>query len=216
MYRIVHPRTVADRWCRHTESQTSFTSQKIKLANGRPSASIPASKSLFGHCENDDMAFPEVVEKLYVRGPQTGKITGYADNGGTVLKQAAARYLEQVFGVRDLYAETDIIHSMAVNRRFPFCNDVDQHGRRGLDDGARYPIFGTHSQYHGGQFTSALNENHFFGSRCGPRRARPGKVLVLNYPNNPTGASATPNFMRGGRVRRRHGWWFIWTPLTPA
>jgi len=61
-----------------------------------------------------------------------------------------------------------------------------------------YPVFGTHAKYYGGQVHNlALTEENYFLPQLD---SIPGnvlqraKVLVLNYPNNPTGASATPEF----------------------
>src|SRR5581483_1281244 len=61
-----------------------------------------------------------------------------------------------------------------------------------------YPVFGTHAKYYGGLVHNLpLTEaNHFLpdlGSVPKEVLAR-SKVMVLNYPNNPTGASATPEF----------------------
>jgi LL-diaminopimelate aminotransferase len=61
-----------------------------------------------------------------------------------------------------------------------------------------YPVFGTHSGYLGGQvFNLPLQpENQFLpdlDAVPAPVLAR-AKALVVNYPNNPTGASATPEF----------------------
>ena len=61
-----------------------------------------------------------------------------------------------------------------------------------------YPVFGTHAKYYGGVVHNLplLEENNFLPDL----KAIPAdvlakaKVLVLNYPNNPTGASATPEF----------------------
>jgi LL-diaminopimelate aminotransferase len=65
-----------------------------------------------------------------------------------------------------------------------------------------YPVFGTHAKYYGGLVhnLSLTEENGFLPDL----ESVPGevlskaKVLVLNYPNNPTGASASPEFF--GRV----------------
>src|SRR3989441_13377769 len=61
--------------------------------------------------EPDEMAFPEVVDKLCAeaRKPEN---RGYADNGDAVLKEAAARYLERVCGVRGINPETEVLHSI--------------------------------------------------------------------------------------------------------
>jgi LL-diaminopimelate aminotransferase len=61
-----------------------------------------------------------------------------------------------------------------------------------------YPVFGTHARYYGGQvFDLPLREERGFLPDLGSIPAevlRQAKVMVLNYPNNPTGASATAEF----------------------
>jgi LL-diaminopimelate aminotransferase len=61
-----------------------------------------------------------------------------------------------------------------------------------------YPVFGTHSKYYGGVVHNLplTQENHFLPNlESVPEEVlKKAKVLVLNYPNNPTGASATPEF----------------------
>jgi len=61
-----------------------------------------------------------------------------------------------------------------------------------------YPVFGTHAKYYGGLVRNLpLTEaNQFLPDLdCVPADIlSKAKVLVLNYPNNPTGASATPEF----------------------
>ena len=61
-----------------------------------------------------------------------------------------------------------------------------------------YPVFGTHARYYGGEvFNLKLTRKNAF---LPDFREIPAdvlaraKTLVLNYPNNPTGASATPAF----------------------
>ena len=61
-----------------------------------------------------------------------------------------------------------------------------------------YPVFGTHTKYYGGQVHALplTPENHFLPDldTIPANVLERAKVLVLNYPNNPTGASATPEF----------------------
>src|SRR5579863_9427127 len=61
-----------------------------------------------------------------------------------------------------------------------------------------YPVFGTHSKYYGGQVHQLpLLEGNGFLPELESVPAEvlgKAKVLVLNYPNNPTGAGATPEF----------------------
>lgn len=61
-----------------------------------------------------------------------------------------------------------------------------------------YPVFGTHAKYFGGQVhnLSLTAENNYLPDLDSIQAdvLEKAKVLVLNYPNNPTGASATPEF----------------------
>src|SRR2546423_13065487 len=94
------------------KSQAIYKFEKIKRAKRAAMALHPGSEIIdLGVGEPDEMAFPEVVEKLCgeARRPEN---RGYADNGDNVLKQAATRYLERVCGVPGLNPETQVIPSI--------------------------------------------------------------------------------------------------------
>ena len=61
-----------------------------------------------------------------------------------------------------------------------------------------YPVFGTHAKYYGGTVYNLplTAENQFLPDLDSIPKEVLGraKALVVNYPNNPTGASATPEF----------------------
>src|SRR5438046_5966356 len=61
-----------------------------------------------------------------------------------------------------------------------------------------YPVFGTHAKYFGGQVHNLplTEENKFLPdlNSIPAEVLSKTKALVLNYPNNPTGAGATPEF----------------------
>ena len=62
-----------------------------------------------------------------------------------------------------------------------------------------YPVFGTHARYYGGQVhNAAAHAAERISCRISTRSramcSAARRSLVLNYPNNPTGASATPEF----------------------
>src|ERR1043166_3414550 len=78
------------------KSQAIYKFEKIKRAKRAAIALHPGAEIIdLGVGEPDEMALPAVVEQLEIeaRKPEN---RGYADNGGAVLKQAAARYLERV------------------------------------------------------------------------------------------------------------------------
>src|SRR5207253_1450192 len=63
-----------------------------------------------------------------------------------------------------------------------------------------YPVAGTHTRYYGGEVYKAplREENGFYPDLAAiPAEIRKrAKLLVINYPNSPTGAVATPEFYR--------------------
>lgn len=173
--------------------------EKIKQARRIAMAAHPGGEILdLGIGEPDEMAYPEVVDKLCAeaRKPEN---RGYADNGGVVLKEAAARYLERVCGVKGINPETEVIHSMGSKAALAILPAVlINPGDYALMTVPGYPVFGTHAQYLGGRvYNLPLTEDNGFLPDLDSVPApvlQQAKVLVLNYPNNPTGATATPQF----------------------
>ena len=181
------------------KSGAIYKFEKIKRAKRAAVAAHPGKEIIdLGVGEPDEMAFPEVVEALCSEARQPEN-RGYADNGDAVLKQAAARYLERVCGVPGINPETQVIHSIgskAALSILPYT--LVNPGDYVLMTTPGYPVFGTHARYLGGQVHNLpLTEDRGFLPDLDSVPAevlRKAKVLVLNYPNNPTGASATPEF----------------------
>ena len=173
--------------------------EKIKRARRAALAAHPGAEIIdMGVGEPDEMAFPEVVETLHeeARKPEN---RGYSDNGDAVLKQAAARYLDRVCGVKGINPDTEVIHSIGSKAALSilptaFINPGDYV----LMTTPGYPVSGTHAKYLGGLVHNLpLTEaNNFLPDLDSvPAGVLPkAKALVINYPNNPTGASATPEF----------------------
>ncbi len=181
------------------KSTAIYKFEKIKRAKRAVLAANPGAEIIdMGVGEPDEMAFPEVVETLHTeaRKPEN---RGYSDNGDGVLKQAAAAYLQRVCGVSGINPETEVIHSIGNKAALSilpaaFINPGDYV----LMTTPGYPVFGTHAKYYGGlvhnlPLTAA---NAFLPNldSIPPEVLQRAKALVLNYPNNPTGASATPEF----------------------
>jgi LL-diaminopimelate aminotransferase len=173
--------------------------EKIKRAKRAALAAHPGAEIIdLGVGEPDEMAFPQVVEKLAEESRNPAN-RGYSDNGDSTLKEAAARYLDKVCGVPGIDPETEVIHSIGSKAALSilpaaFINPGDVV----LMTTPGYPVFGTHSKYYGGQVHNLpLTESNGFLPDLDSVPAetlKKAKVLVLNYPNNPTGASATPEF----------------------
>src|ERR1041385_2733738 len=181
------------------KSTAIYKFEKIKRAKRAALAANPGAEIIdMGVGEPDEMAFSEVVAKLNeeARKPEN---RGYADNGDAVLKQAAARYMERVCGVSGINPETEVLHSIGSKAALSILPAaLINPGDYVLMTTPGYPVFGTHAKYYGGLVHSLpLTEANQF---LPDLNSVPGeivgkaKVLVLNYPNNPTGASATPEF----------------------
>ena len=181
------------------KSQALYKFEKIKRAKRAAMALQPGAEIIdLGVGEPDEMAFPEVLERLCVEAKKPEN-RGYADNGDATLKQAAARYLEQVCGVQGINPDTEVLHSIGTKAALSILPAVLVNpGDYVLMTVPGYPIFGTHAKYYGGLVHNLpLTEaNNFLPElKSVPSDVlKKAKVLVLNYPNNPTGASATPEF----------------------
>jgi LL-diaminopimelate aminotransferase len=174
--------------------------ERIKRAKRAALAAHPGKELLdFGVGEPDSMADPKVVASL-AQEASLPENRGYADNGGPRLRKAAAHYMKEVFGVT-ADPETEILHSIGSKAALSILPAalIDA-GDVVLMTSPGYPVFGTHAAYYGGIVHSLhLTPENKFLPRLDtiPREILDkAKVLVLNYPNNPTGASATPEFFK--------------------
>ena len=181
------------------KSNAIYKFEKIKRAKRAAMAAHPGAEIIdLGVGEPDEMAFPEVVERLCeeARKPEN---RGYADNGDATLKETAVRYLDGVCGVKGIDPETEVIHSIGSKAALSILPAaLINPGDFVLMTTPGYPVFGTHAKYYGGSVHNLpLTEANQFLPNLDTVPAdilSHAKVLVLNYPNNPTGASATPEF----------------------
>lgn len=183
------------------KSTAIYKFEKIKRAKRAALAAHPGAEIIdMGVGEPDEMAFPEVLDKLNAeaRKPEN---RGYADNGDAALKQAAARYLDKVCGVPGINPDTEVIHSIGSKAALSILPAalIDP-GDYVLMTTPGYPVFGTHAKYYGGLVHNLplTSENNFLPDldSIPADILKRAKVLVINYPNNPTGGSATPEFFR--------------------
>lgn len=174
--------------------------EKIKRAKRAALAAHPERKLLdFGIGENDDMAAPLVRQSLQ-REVDRPENRGYADNGIQAYKDAAAGFMKQVFGVQ-LDPVSEVVHAIGSKPAYAMLPAVFINpGDVTLMTVPGYPVAGTHTRYYGGEVypLSLRAENGFYPDLDGipadvRRRA---KLMVINYPNSPTGATATRDFYR--------------------
>ncbi|MFW5874564.1 MAG: LL-diaminopimelate aminotransferase [Verrucomicrobiota bacterium] len=181
------------------KSDAIYKFEKIKRAKKAAREAKPDVDLIdMGVGEPDEMAFPIVVDALKAEAEKPEN-RGYADNGGDTFKQAAARYMAGVFGVDGIDWETEVIHSIGSKTALsmlPACF-IDP-GDYVLMTVPGYPVLGTHAKYYGGRVHNMpLEEANGFlpDLEAVPAEVlKKAKILVLNYPNNPTGASATLGF----------------------
>ena len=172
--------------------------EKIKRAKRAAMESNPGIELLdMGVGEPDEKAFDIVIEALK---EESGKHEnrGYSDNGIADFTESASKYLKNVFDV-EVDAAKEIVHSIGSKpalAMFPsaFINPGDVT----LMTVPGYPVLGTHSTWYEGEvYNMPLKKENGFLPELNEIpddiKAR-AKVLLINYPNNPTGANATVEF----------------------
>jgi LL-diaminopimelate aminotransferase len=182
------------------KSNAIYKFEKIKRAKRAALAAFPNVKLLdFGIGENDEMAPPNVRAAMEreISDPEN---RGYADNGIADYKQAAARYMRREYGVA-LNPDTEIVHCIGSKPGLALLPGLlINPGDVTLMTAPGYPVAGTWTKYFGGEVHNLMLEekNNFLPDLDAipediKRRA---KLLVLNYPNSPTGGLATVEFFK--------------------
>ena len=170
----------------------------IKRAKRQALTDHPERRMLdFGIGENDEMA-PENVRAVMRHEIDRPENRGYADNGIAIFKEAVAAFMAREFGVV-LNPENEINHCIGSKTAYSmlpaaFINPGDTT----LMTVPGYPVAGTATRWFGGSVHALplLPENNFFPDLDGIPAdvlAR-SKLLVLCYPNSPTGKTATSAF----------------------
>jgi LL-diaminopimelate aminotransferase len=174
--------------------------EKIKRAKRAALKAHPQRQLLdFGIGENDDMADP-LVREVAKREIDKLENRGYADNGIAAFKEAAAGFMKKVFHVT-LDPATEINHAIGSKPALAMIPAVFINpGDVTLMTVPGYPVAGTHTKYYGGEvYNLPLREDNGFYpdlAAIPPDIRRRAKLMVINYPNSPTGAVATRDFYR--------------------
>ena len=180
------------------KSNAIYKFEKIKRAKRQAIKDFPDRPLIdFGIGENDSMAHISVRQQMKLEIDKAEN-RGYADNGIQEFKDAAARFMQREFNVT-LDASSEINHCIGSKTALSilplaFINPGDIT----LMTVPGYPIAGTYTKYCGGEVYSLplKAENSFLpdlGSIPSDVLKR-AKLLVINYPNSPTGALADENF----------------------
>ncbi|PHX63972.1 MAG: aspartate aminotransferase, partial [Planctomycetaceae bacterium] len=182
------------------KSTKIYKFEKIKRAKRAALAAHPERKLLdFGIGENDDMAPPLVRDFLKAEVDKVEN-RGYADNGIASYKEAAAGFMQKVFNV-NLDPITEINHCIGSKPAYAMLPAVFINpGDITLMTVPGYPVAGTHTEYYGGKVhrLPLLAENNFFPDLDNIPQdvCEKAKLLVINYPNSPTGQVATRDFYK--------------------
>ena len=170
--------------------------EKIKRAK-RAAMEANPTKELFdlGVGEPDEMAFPEVIKTLQIEAEKPEN-RGYTDNGIQEFKDAAVKYMEEVFDVQGLDPNKHVNHTIGSKPALAMLPSIFINpGDITLITVPGYPVMGTHTQYLGGEVVHLplTKENNFLPDLKSITQdvAKRAKLLYINYPNNPTGANAT-------------------------
>lgn len=183
------------------KSTEIYKFQKIKLAKAEAMKKYPDIPIIdMGVGEPDVPADPVVVQTL---AEEAGKPENrwYADNGILEFQEAAAKYMDKVFGVSNLDPETNIVHSIGSKPALgllPIC--LVNPGDITLTTSPGYGVTPTYTKYLGGSVHQLplLKENGFLPdlTTIPADILEKAKVLYINYPNNPTGQVATKEFFQ--------------------
>lgn len=182
------------------KSTEIYKFEKIKRAKRQALAEHPERLLLdFGIGENDEMAAPQVRAKM-VEEINKLENRGYADNGCLEFKEAVARFMKRRFNV-DLDPATEINHSIGSKPALAMMPDVFINpGDVTLMTTPGYPVAGTHTRYNGGEVYNLplLKEKNFYPDldSIPADILKRAKLLVINYPNSPTGQLGTVEFFK--------------------
>jgi LL-diaminopimelate aminotransferase len=196
---------------RFGKEERVYKFERIKRAKRAAMAERPDVPVIdFGVGEPDGMAHPMVVEAL-AREAADPANRSYTDNGAQELKDAIVRYMASAYGVHDLDASQDVVHTVGAKNALSFLPSafIDP-GDVCLQPAPGYPVMATHTRWYGGEVhTMPLTRARGFLpdlDAVPADVAARAKLLYLNYPNNPTGAVADAGFFREAvAIAREHG-----------
>lgn len=172
--------------------------EKIKRAKRKALADFPNRPIVdFGIGENDAMA-PESVRQTMAEEINRPENRGYMDNGNARFREAVSRFMQRNFGVQ-LDPATQINHAIGSKPAYailPLC--FINPGDITLMTVPGYPVAGTYTRYCGGSIyrLPLTAENDFLPDldNIPDEIWKKVKLLVINYPNSPTGRTAPPEF----------------------
>jgi Aspartate/tyrosine/aromatic aminotransferase len=183
------------------KSTVIYKFELIKRAKAAAKLAHPGIKLIDMGVGEPDWPADDIVVKSLAEEAGKPENRWYADNGIPEFQQAAAKYLEKVYGLKGINAQEQIVHgigSKPVLAMLPIC--FINPGDYLLTTVPGYPVTATYTKYLGGGVFNLplLESNSFFPdfSIVPKDILKKARLLYLNYPNNPTGAVATPEFFK--------------------
>jgi LL-diaminopimelate aminotransferase len=183
------------------KSTVIYKFELIKRAKAAARLAHPDIKLIDMGVGEPDWPADELVVKSLAGEAGKPENRWYADNGIPEFQQAAAKYLEKVYGLKGINVQEQIVHgigSKPVLAMLPVC--FINPGDYLLTTVPGYPVTATYTKYLGGEVFNLplLESNSFFPDfNIVPKDIlKKARLLYLNYPNNPTGAVATPEFFK--------------------
>ena len=183
------------------KSTVIYKFEQIKRAKAAARKAHPELSLIDMGVGEPDWPADEIVVRTLAEEAGKPENRWYSDNGIPEFQEAAAGYLEKVYGIKGLVPTENIIHgigSKPVLAMLPIC--FINPGDMLLTTVPGYPGTATCTRYLGGEVYNLplLESNDFLPDLDSvPSDIRKkAKLLYLNYPNNPTGAVATPEFFK--------------------
>jgi LL-diaminopimelate aminotransferase len=174
--------------------------EKIKRAKRKALAEHPERMLIdFGIGENDGIADLSVRQSMAAEINEPAN-RGYADNGIAAFKEAVSRFMARELGVL-LDPVKEINHCIGTKTALAMLPTVlINPGDVTLMTVPGYPVAGTHTKYYGGEVHRLpLRAEHDYYPDLDSIPAdilHRAKLLVINYPNSPTGRVATVEFYK--------------------
>lgn len=183
------------------KQQGAYKFAIIKEAKARARLMHPEIPLIDMGVGEPDMPADHSIVQVLSREAGRAENRFYSDNGIPEFNDAAAQYLEKVFGLKDINSDSNVLHgigSKPILAMLPaaFINPGDIT----LATVPGYPVLSTWTRYFGGNVYALplTRENDFYpdlDTIPGDVLKR-AKLLYINYPNNPTGQTATKDFYR--------------------
>jgi LL-diaminopimelate aminotransferase len=183
------------------KSTAIYKFELIKRAKAAAKLAHPEINLIDMGVGEPDWPADDVVVKALAEEAGKPENRWYADNGIPEFQEAAAQYLEKVYGLSGLVPSENIVHgigSKPVLAILPIC--FINPGDILLTTVPGYPVTGTYTKYLGGEVFNLplLESNSFLPDLASipPAILKKAKLMYINYPNNPTGAVANREFFK--------------------